>query len=186
MFCLHRQDNWADLLPLAEFMYNNHHHPSIDTTPFFANYGYHLTLMNVLTGSQSGPPDKHIQQIHESQTECKQAIEWSQEVSRRAYNRWKRGNPGFEVGNCIWLEAMNLATDEPSPKLMSKWHSPFPIKDKLSELTYQLELPAHWKIHNVFHVNVLSEAKPNMIPYQQNALLPPVKVNNEDFWVMEM
>jgi hypothetical protein len=41
MFCSHRQDDWADLLPMAEFAYNNHHHLSIDTTPFFANYGYH-------------------------------------------------------------------------------------------------------------------------------------------------
>ena len=135
MFCLHRQDNWADLLPLAEFAYNNHHHPSVDTTPFFANYGYHLMLMNILTGSQSGPPDKHIWWIHESQTECKQVIKQSQEVSRRAYDRWKRGNPRFEVGNCVWLEATNLATDEPLLKLTSKRHSPFPIKDKLLELT---------------------------------------------------
>ena len=34
MFCLHRQDDWADLLLTAEFAYNNHHHPLIDTTPF--------------------------------------------------------------------------------------------------------------------------------------------------------
>jgi transposase InsO family protein len=47
MFCSHRQDDWADLLPMAEFAYNNHHHPSIDSTPFFANYGYHPTLTNV-------------------------------------------------------------------------------------------------------------------------------------------
>ena len=57
-------------------------------------------------------------------------------LSQRAYNRWKRGNPGFKVGDRIWLEAMNLTMDESSPKLASKWHSPFPIKDKLSELTY--------------------------------------------------
>ena len=120
MFCSHQQDDWADLLPLAEFAYNNHHHPLINATPFFANYGYHPTLTNVLMVSQSGPPDKHIQQIHESQTECKQAIEWSQEVSKRAYDRWKTGDPRFEVGDHVWLKATNLATDEPSPKLASK------------------------------------------------------------------
>ena len=77
-------------------------------------------LTNILMVGQSGPPDKRIWQIHESQTECKQVIEQSQEVSRRAYNRWKRGNPGFEVGDHVWLEAMNLVMDEPSPKLVSK------------------------------------------------------------------
>ena len=60
MFCLHRQDDWADLLPMAEFAYNNHHHPSIDTTPFFANYGYHLTLTNVTSAGQSNKSDEWI------------------------------------------------------------------------------------------------------------------------------
>ena len=38
------QDNWAALLPLAEFAYNNAPHSSTNMSPFFATYGYHLTL----------------------------------------------------------------------------------------------------------------------------------------------
>jgi hypothetical protein len=185
MFCSHRQDDWADLLPMVEFSYNNHHHPLIDTTLFFANFGYHLTLSNVPTAAQSNPSDVHMQQIYNVQAECKQAMERSQEISKWAYNRWKHDNPGFQVGDLVWLEATNLATDEPSLKLMSKHHGPFWIKDKLLDLTYQLELPTHWKIHNVFHVNVLSEAQLDTIPNCTNLAPPPVKVNNEDFWVME-
>ena len=101
------------------------------------------------------------------------------------YNKWKNENPGFKVGGSVWLEATNLSTDEPSPKLTSKRHSPFKIKGKLSDLTYCLKLPMCWRIHNVFHVNVLLEAKTNMIPQCQQPAPPPVKVNNEDFWVME-
>ena len=103
------------------------------------------------------------------------------------YDRWKHKNPGFKVGDWVWLEVMNLLTDEPSPKLVSKRHGTFTIKDKLLDLTYQLELLAHWKIHNVFHVNILSEAEPDTIPNHQNPPPPPVKVNDEaeDFWVME-
>ena len=185
MFCSHRQDDWANLLLMAEFSYNNHHHPSIDTTPFFTNYGYHPTLSNVLTAAQSDEPDVRIRQIHEAQEECKRAIEQSQEISKRAYDKWKRDNPSFQVRDSVWLEATNLTTDEPSPKLASKRHGPFRIKDKLSDLTYQLELPAQWKIHDVFHVNVLSEATPDTIPNCVNPAPPPVKVNNEEFWVIE-
>jgi hypothetical protein len=75
---------------------------------------------------------------------------------------------------------MNLTTDEPSPKLSSKQHRPFQILDRLSDLTYHLELLPHWKIHNIFHINVLSEAKPDMIPNQTNLPPPLVKVNDED------
>jgi hypothetical protein len=104
---------------------------------------------------------------------------------KRAYDKWRCGNPGFEVRDSVWLEATNLMTDEPSPKLASKWHRPFQILNRLSDLTYCLKLLPHWKIHNIFHINVLSEVKPDTIPNQMNPPPPPVKVNNEDFWVME-
>jgi hypothetical protein len=60
MFCSQQQDDWVDLLPAVEFAYNNHHHLSIDMTPFFANYGYHPTLSNVLSATQMGEPDECI------------------------------------------------------------------------------------------------------------------------------
>ncbi|KAL5590152.1 uncharacterized protein BROUX77_007040 [Berkeleyomyces rouxiae] len=37
----YRQDNWADLLPLAEFSYNDSESSSTMLTPFFANHGFH-------------------------------------------------------------------------------------------------------------------------------------------------
>jgi hypothetical protein len=111
---------WADLLPTAEFAYNNHHHPSINMTPFFTNYGYHPTLTNVPSAAQLGEPDKRIRQIHNTQVECKRMIERSQDISKRAYDKWKGDNPGFQVGLLVWLEATNLSMDEPSPKLASK------------------------------------------------------------------
>ena len=101
------------------------------------------------------------------------------------YDKWKNKSPGFKVRDLVWLKVTNLLTDEPSPKLTSKRHSPFKIKDKLSDLTYHLELPMRWRIHNVFHVNILSEAKTNMILQRRQPAPPPVKVNDEDFWVME-
>ena len=104
---------------------------------------------------------------------------------KRVYNRWKGDNPGFAVGSSVWLEATNLSTDKPSPKLAWKRHGPFKIKEKLSDLTYRIELPLSWKIHNVFHINLLSEAKLDTIPYCCKLNPPPVKVNDEDFWVMD-
>jgi hypothetical protein len=185
MFCSHRQDDWVDLLPMAEFAYNNHHHLLIDMMPFLANYRYHPTLSNVPSAAQMGELDKHIRQIHDMQAECKHVIERSQDISKQVYDRWKGMNLGFQVGSSVWLEAMNLSTDEPSLKLASKCHGPFKIVEKLSDLTYCLTLPAKWKIHNVFHVNVLSEAVLDMILHRHKLMPPPIKVNNEDFWVME-
>ena len=38
------QDDWVRWLPLAEFAVNNATNESIQTTPFFANYGFHPCL----------------------------------------------------------------------------------------------------------------------------------------------
>src|SRR5688572_1482289 len=40
----YEQNNWLELLPHAEFAYNNSKHASTDMSPFFANYGYHPEL----------------------------------------------------------------------------------------------------------------------------------------------
>src|SRR6266446_11005645 len=38
----YQQDNWAILLPMAEFAYNNTMNVTTGVSPFFANKGYHL------------------------------------------------------------------------------------------------------------------------------------------------
>jgi hypothetical protein len=41
---LYQQDNWSNLLLLAEFAYNNAPNASTSVSPFFANKGYHPAL----------------------------------------------------------------------------------------------------------------------------------------------
>ena len=44
IFCNYQQDNWSELLPLAEFTYNNSPSTTTGITPFFANKGYHPNI----------------------------------------------------------------------------------------------------------------------------------------------
>ncbi len=41
LFCNERQDDWDELLPDAEFQYNNYVHSSTQMTPFFLDTGRH-------------------------------------------------------------------------------------------------------------------------------------------------
>ena len=66
----------------------------------------------------------------------------------------------------MWLEGRNLQIDQPSVKLAPKRHGPFKIRKVLSPITYQLELPPQWKIHDVFHVDLLT-------PYHETELHGP-------------
>ena len=44
VYCNYQQDNWADLLPLAEFAYNNAPSATTGVSPFFTNKGYHPNI----------------------------------------------------------------------------------------------------------------------------------------------
>jgi hypothetical protein len=42
LYTNHRQDDWVEWLPIAEYMYNNQVQDSTKCSPFFINYGLHL------------------------------------------------------------------------------------------------------------------------------------------------
>ena len=44
VYCNYQQDNWSDLLPLAEFAYNSTPSEMTSISPFYANKGYHPAL----------------------------------------------------------------------------------------------------------------------------------------------
>ena len=42
-------------------------------------------------------------------------------------------------------------------KLSLKNYGPFRISKVINEVAFRLELPAHWKIHNAFHISLLKK-----------------------------
>jgi len=44
VYCNYQQDNWSELLPLAEFAYNNAPSATTGVSPFFSNKGYHPNI----------------------------------------------------------------------------------------------------------------------------------------------
>jgi len=40
-YCNYKQDNWEEMLPMAEYAYNNSLHSTVKMTLFFATCGYH-------------------------------------------------------------------------------------------------------------------------------------------------
>ena len=44
MYSNYQQTNWSQLLPLAEFAYNNAPNNTTKISPFYANKGYHPTI----------------------------------------------------------------------------------------------------------------------------------------------
>jgi hypothetical protein len=89
--------------------------------------------------------------LHEAWDSAKKAMIhaqslWQKPTSFRPYCKGER----------VWLEGTNLHTSHLTYKLCPKWFGPFKILEVLSPVTYRLELPPTWCLHNAFHAALLS------------------------------
>ena len=99
----------------------------------------------------------------------KKAREEAQRLMIKAQNKWTKGKEltqRYKIGDQVWLEGRNLQVERPSIKLAPKRYGPFKIRKVLLPITYQLELPPQWKIHDIFHVDLLT-------PYHETELHGP-------------
>jgi transposase InsO family protein len=184
MFSAYRQDDWADFLHTAEFAYNNHHHPSIGMTPFYANYGYHPVYTNRASSDQVLELPLRLQHVHEVQARCQLAIEKAQQVYKRYADR-RRQDSTFAVGDKVWLESYNLSTDAPSKKLAAKRLGPYEVLELVGPASYRLSIPASWRVHSVFHGGLLSRTKEDTIPGRAPPPQPRVTMREQELWVID-
>ena len=86
----------------------------------------------------------------------------------------------FRKGDLVWLDGRNIKTYQPTEKLAPKRHGPFPIQQVLLTIDYQLTLPDQWKIHNVFHVDLLTPYRETEFHGTNYAQPPPDLIGGEE------
>ena len=86
----------------------------------------------------------------------------------------------YQKGDQIWLDGHNIKTYHSMAKLAPKCHGPFPIQRVLLPIDYQLTLPEQWKIHNVFHVDLLTPYRETEFHSTNYNQLPPDLVGEEE------
>jgi hypothetical protein len=106
-------------------------------------------------------------EIEEIRQEARAAME---------YHCTREGEPlkEFEISDKVWLVTTNIKTKRPMKKRDDKKVGPFTITEKISSHTYKLNLPKTMRIHNMFHVSLLSEAKEDTDFHRQQVKPPPV------------
>jgi len=83
----------------------------------------------------------------------------------------------FRKGEKVWLDSRNMKTRH-NKKMKPKQEGPFLI-------TEGLQLPASWRIHNIFHATLLKPYKENEI-YGPNFPEPPLELeNNEEVYEVD-
>jgi hypothetical protein len=180
-FCGYLQDDWYDLLPVAEFAYNNSFHSSIGMTPFFANHGYHPRLEVSLRESRVPAAHEHVRRLKEVHEAAAAAISKALVTHAHYANRDRTAIPedAFEPGSLVWLLRRHIRTDRPSDKLDDKRLGPFPIIKAVGRSAFRLSLPPSMRIHPVFHASLLEPHRPNTLPTRSTPSPPPPVVNTE-------
>ena len=72
-------------------------------------------------------------------------------------NHLRAPAPNFQVGDMVWLLRRNITTTRPCAKLDYTKLGPFRISECINLVAYQLDLPLHYCIHDVFHVSLLRD-----------------------------
>ena len=191
IFCDHQQGNWLDILPLAEFAYNNAKHSSTRMSPFFANYGLHprCTLRVTPAGpGASNPSAEEITQKYRAiHDRAKEDLKHAQAKYKEFYDARHKEAPIFEPGDLVWLSRRNITTTRPSSKLDVKRLGPFKVLEAVgdSKLAFRLELPAQMRIHPVFHVSLLEPHHENPFPGRTQPPPPPIELEDDVEWEVE-
>ena len=106
VYCNYQQDNWSELLPLIEFVYNNASSATTSVSPFFANKGYHLNITvhpkhNIASSWACNfaiDPDELLSIL-------KAEISVAQQCYQKSANMQCSPAPDFKVGNKVFIKA---------------------------------------------------------------------------------
>ena len=176
----HLQDNWVELLPLAEFAYNNAEHSSTKQSPFFTNYAQHPRLDFQPHKQVTNPAaETFTQTIEKTKKLAEEELRRSMETNKKYADEKRTKGPDLKIGDYVWLSKKNIKTTRPSDKLDFRKLGPFKVIGQINPVTYRLQLPNTIKIHNVFHVSLLEPYNANTIKGRHVTPLPPVQVDNE-------
>ncbi|GJP56155.1 hypothetical protein CLOM_g15205 [Closterium sp. NIES-68] len=179
--CKDEISKWDLHLPVLEYPYNNATHAATGQTPFFLCYGRHpLTPQKPTTPPTVQPAHDFIPTMHQLWDRTHKRLLDIQQQQKRQADR-HRNDHTITVGDQVLLDTRNLDISHLPSKLRPRFCGPFLVEAQVTSVTIRLRLPATWKIHNAFHVQLLK-------PYRDPSTIfvgrqppppPPVLVQNE-------
>ncbi|KAJ1041144.1 hypothetical protein NDA10_002770 [Ustilago hordei] len=158
MYCNYEQNDWANLLDTAAFVYNNTVHNSIGVSPFFACYGWnpkaHPDIPQQLGVNDPG----RFEYLMNGKERCKYLQEQIREAQRRSVDQYNRKHKDieFKVGDMVYINCRNWKTRRPTPKLDTWFAGPYPVQERVGCQAYRITLPANLRVHDVFHPTIPS------------------------------
>ena len=144
-----KQNNWIQLLLMAQYVYNNTRNETTRITSFFVNYEYYLKIWRQLQ-TQSIKNQWVIINVMK--------LKWL----HKDLNKWLQTQCGkstviklYKMKKKMYLQTDNIKTKWKSKKLNHKSIESFMILKNIKNLSYKLKLSAKMKIYFVFYAFML-------------------------------
>jgi RNase H-like domain found in reverse transcriptase/Integrase zinc binding domain/Chromo (CHRromatin Organisation MOdifier) domain len=144
------QDEWAKWLPMATAIHNNTRNSTTGFAPNTLLLGWEPPLtpdQTMITSSQKA--EDYIAKFQKNRLMAILAL-------NKAASTHTPISSKYTLGQHVWLEGKNLPISHGMIKLSPKRYGPFSIMKLISPVASQLDLPASWNIHPVFHNNLLT------------------------------
>ena len=180
-YCNYQQDNWSELLPLAEFAYNNAPSDTTGFSPFFANKGYNPSLVvhpeRDLASARAHDFAVDLDELH---SVLRENIADAQRRYQGPADARRTPPPEFKVGDQVFVKAAFFRTTRPSRKLADRYLGPYPIIAQVGPQSFTLRLPPEFRsVHPVYHVSMLEPFVPSSIPQRVPTPPPPIEIDGE-------
>jgi len=189
LFVNEQQDDWYDLLPIAEFQHNNHVHSATQQPLFLLDTGRIPRMGFEPSQVPSGleTVNEFTERMKSATEEAKSAIRKAQEDMTRYYNQRRTLAPVYKPGDRVYLDASDIKMTCPSPKLSHRRLGPFEIESQVGPSAYCLKLPHGMRqLHPVFNVVKLSAAPEDpILGRKPQAPPPPIVVDGKEEWEVE-
>src|SRR6266481_4370166 len=107
----YQQDNWATLLLMAEFAYNNAMNMTTGVSPFFANKGYHPEFTaDPQVETSSAEVQAFMVDLECIQAELKENIAQAQERYRKNVDKHRMEAPKLKIGDQAYVKVKFFRT----------------------------------------------------------------------------
>jgi RNase H-like domain found in reverse transcriptase/Integrase zinc binding domain/Chromo (CHRromatin Organisation MOdifier) domain len=144
------QNEWSKWLPMATAVHNNSRNSTTGFAPNELLIGWEPPLSTKQqTESKNQMAEEYLSNLRHNRLLAIHALNRTAYKTNAPTNRWT-------VGQLVWLEGKNLPLPYSTAKLAPRHHRPFKITKIISPVAVQLELPAQWSIHPVFHTGLLT------------------------------
>jgi hypothetical protein len=182
IYCASHPEEWPQALHTLEFTHNNRRHADRTNTPFELMFGESPIAIPLSFKNTKYPS---IQEKMETLLRNRKEALAAHELARnRMIDRRKSTFVPFKKGDKVWLDSRNLRTIH-HKKMKPKREGPFSITEVLGPVTYRLQLPASWRIHDVFHATLLRPYRKNEVYGEIFSEPPPELEDGEEVYEVE-